>query len=335
MALMGMNIYSPMAAGNGAYIMHRLLESAIPGYRVCAYNPWWTLFPPALYTLCHSGHPDIIHSTPDFAIFSARRHTPLVITFHGYGLDRAMRQQNSPLQNLHYSTDLKWFTRKAIQKASAITAVSRFTAELIRSDTGLQQQIRVIYNGIDEKRFFPAASRHSGEAGIKVLFSGNLINKKGANLLPEIAARLNPGISILYTSGLRGNKHLPAHPALLGTGRVPHEAMPQLYNKCDILLFPTVREGFGLAAAEAMACGLPVVTSNCSSLPELIDQGKGGYLCPPGDVAAFAECINLLADSKGLRKEMGEYNRARVEQDFTLARMVSEYRTLFSEILDK
>jgi glycosyltransferase involved in cell wall biosynthesis len=330
-----MKIYSPLARGNGAHIMHRILESSIPGYQLCAYNPWWTLFPPALYAVCRSGHPDIIHSTPDYAVFSTLRHIPLVITFHGYTLDRAMRQYNSPLQNLHYSTDLKWLTRKAIKSASAITAVSRCTAELVRKDTGLEQKIRVIYNGIDETQFVPTATRETGSQGINVLFSGNLTHKKGANLLPDIAARLNPGIKILYTSGLRSNKRLPAHPALQCMGRVPYEAMPQLYNKCDILLFPTVREGFGLAAAEAMACGLPVVTTDCSSLPELVDDSKGGFLCPAGDAGFFANRINELADSRALRKEMGEYNRTRVEQQFTLKRMISDYIELFEETISR
>ena len=329
-----MNILSPMTTGNGAHVVHQMLEAGIPGYKVCSYNPWWTLAPPVLYTLCRKSRQDIIHTTPDYAVFNTRRHTPLVITFHGYGLDRAMRQYNSPLQNLHYTTDLKWFTRKAILRASSITAVSRFTAELVRSDTGFQQEIRVIYNGIDETRFFPTATRHTERKAINVLFSGNLTRKKGADLLPEIAARLNPGIKILYTSGLRNNKRLPAHPALQCTGRVPHEAMPQLYNKCDILLFPTVREGFGLAAAEAMACGLPVVTTDCSSLPELVDNSMGGFLCPTGNAKFFADRINELADSAPLRRQMGEYNRARVEKKFTLQRMVNEYRELFEETLD-
>lgn len=326
-----MKIYSPIAAGNGAYIMHRTLESAIPGYRVCGYNPWWTVFPPVLYALCRGGHPDIIHCTPDYAAFSSLRKTPLIITFHGYVLDRAIQQYNSPLQNLHYSTDLKWLTRKAILRATSITAVSKFTAELVRSDTGLQRDIRVIYNGIDETQFFPTATGHAGRRGIDVLFSGHLSRKKGADLLPEIAARLNPGIRILYTSGLRSNKHLPAHPAMQCMGRVPHEAMPQLYNNCDILLFPTVREGFGLAAAEAMACGLPVVATDCSSLPELVDDGKGGFLCPAGDAKFFADRINELADSRSLRNEMGEYNRTRVEQQFTRRRMINDYIELFEE----
>ena len=89
----------------------------------------------------------------------------------------------------------------------------------------------------------------------------------------------------------------------------------------------------GLAAAEAMSCGLPVVASNCSSLPELIDDGKGGFLCPVGDVEAFAEKINLLADSPKLRHEMGEYNRSKVEELFTVERMVNEYKDLFEQVL--
>ena len=96
---------------------------------------------------------------------------------------------------------------------------------------------------------------------------------------------------------------------------------------------PTVREGFSLAVLEAMACGLPVVANKCSSLPEQIDDGKGGFLCPVGDVKAFAEKINLLAESPDLRREMGEYNRTKVEKMFTLEKMASEYQKLFEEVL--
>ena len=84
-----------------------------------------------------------------------------------------------------------------------------------------------------------------------------------------------------------------------------------------------------------MACGLPVVATDCSSLPELIDEGKGGFLCPLGDVDAFAEKINFLAENPQLRREMGEYNRAKVEKMFTLERMVAQYQELFDEVLSK
>ena len=75
------------------------------------------------------------------------------------------------------------------------------------------------------------------------------------------------------------------------------------------------------------------MASDCSSWPEQIDDGKGGFLCPVGDVNAFAEKINLLADSPELRREMREYNRAKVEEMFTLDRMVKEYQDLFQEVL--
>ena len=126
---------------------------------------------------------------------------------------------------------------------------------------------------------------------------------------------------------------MPSITGLESIGAVPFKEMQALYRQMDILLMPSVREGFGLAVAEAMACGLPVVASNCSAIPELIDDGKGGFLCPVGDVAAFAEKINFLADSPQLRHEMGEYNRSKVEKMFTLERMVKEYRELFEKVL--
>ncbi|MEJ2730314.1 MAG: glycosyltransferase family 4 protein, partial [Deltaproteobacteria bacterium] len=102
-----------------------------------------------------------------------------------------------------------------------------------------------------------------------------------------------------------------------------------------MLLMPTVREGLSVAVLEAMSSGLPVVASNCSSLPEQIDEGKGGFLCPVGDVQAFAEKINLLADSPKLRRQMGEYNRSRIEKHFSIDKMIAGYEKLFNELLDK
>ena len=157
--------------------------------------------------------------------------------------------------------------------------------------------------------------------------------RKGAHWLPAIAARLNPGIVVHYTSGLGRSQLRPQGPNLFDLGRIAWQTMPELYHGFDMLLSPTVREGLSLSVLEAMACGLPVVASNCSSLPELIDDGQGGFLCPVGDVKAFAEKINLLAHAPELRRRMGEYNRARVEKMFTLDRMVAEYRELFESLL--
>jgi L-malate glycosyltransferase len=329
-----MKITSPMATGNGAYIIHQILGNKIPNYHICGYNPYWTLCPPALPFLCRrQGIPDIIHTTPDYAGFFYRKSIPLVITFHNYVLDRWMRPYSSWLQRIHYTTDLKLFTRLALKKAHTITAVSQFTARLVQQDLKKTFPVRVIYNGVDTNKFTPASTYDSSPKEIQVLFSGNLTRRKGAHWLPLIAKRLKKNIRIYYTQGLRTKKAMPSITGLESIGAVPFKEMQALYRQMDILLMPSVREGFGLAVAEAMACGLPVVASNCSAIPELIDDGKGGFLCPVGDVAAFAEKINFLADSPQLRHEMGEYNRSKVEKMFTLERMVKEYRELFEKVL--
>ncbi|MBQ0725252.1 MAG: glycosyltransferase family 4 protein, partial [Cycloclasticus sp.] len=303
-------------------------------YQVVPYSPYRTLFPPSLVPVGRQLKPTLIHTTPDYAFFHAKKGVPLVLTFHNYVLDDYMRAYSSALQNIHYQTDLKWLTKKAVNLASELTAVSQFTAKLVQKELGLDKEIRVIYNGIDEAVFVPS-SKLANQKNIKVLFSGNLSSRKGAQWLLPILNKLNPNISICYTSGLRNVKALPAHPRLVNLGRVDYADMPALYQSADILLFPTVREGFGLAAAEAMACGLPVVATDCSALPELIDNGTGGFLCGLGKVDDFAEKINFLAGSARLRKEMGAYNREKVERLFTLERMVTAYKVLFEEVIDQ
>jgi len=327
----GRNIISPLASGNGAFVVHKNLEALIPDYKVYPYHPYRTVLPLSLLPIGRKPKPTLIHTTPDYGLFHARKDVPLVLTFHNYVLDAFMQAYSSPLQNLHYQTDLKWFTKKSVSLASTITAVSQFTADLVSKEMALKKTIKVIYNGIDEATFRP--KKKSAQKKIRVLFSGNLTERKGAQWLLPILDKLNNNIEIIYTAGLRGKGDLGFHSRLLNAGKVEYCDMPQLYQSADILLFPTVREGFGLAAAEAMACGLPVVATNCSSLPELVDEGKGGFLCGLGDVDDFAAKINLLADNEIVRREMGDYNRAKVEQMFTLSRMVAEYEELFERVL--
>jgi len=319
-----------MAKGNGAYIVHKLLETKISGYQVEAYNPYLTLFPPLLWKY-RNRVADILHVAPDYAPFFYVKGKPMVLTFHGFSLDRELDAYNTLMQKIHYRTDLKWFTMSALAKASRVVCVSQYLANLVKHETGYKKDIQVIYNGVDENSFLPR-SRSSGKY-IEVLFSGNLISKKGAELLPGIIRRVDDRVRIHYTSGLRaGDQHFE-HPRLIPLGRVPYSEMHNVYPAFDMLLFPTVREGFGMAAIEAMSCGLPVVASNTAALPELVEEGRSGYLCEVGDAEAFASAINHLAENETERRIMGEFNRARVEKFFTLERMAREYARLFDEVL--
>jgi len=323
-----------MATGNGAYVLHRMLENRISGYQLVPYHPSLTLIPLSLKWVPNKcRNPDLIHTTPDYGIFINQKSVPMVLTFHNYVLDSGILPFSSFLQKIHYATDLKLWTRMSMGCADRITAVSCFTANLVKEDMYTAKPVSVIYNGVDENRFAPR-SCHQHDEKIRVFFSGNLTRRKGAHFLPVIADRLSENVEIHFTLGLRTRKNTSLSPKMAPIGAIPFEQMPERYGRMDILLLPTVREGMSLAVLEAMACGLPVVASNCSSLPEQIDDGKGGFLCPVGDVDAFAEKINILADSPRLRKEMGEYNRAKVEKMFTLDRMVKEYQALFEEVKD-
>lgn len=327
-----MRILSPVPTGSGAIVVHQTLEKAIPGYRVSGFNPWWTLFPPALPWLTRAPV-DLIHTAPDYAVFLARRGSPMVVTFHNYVLDPFMRAYSSPLQWLHYRTDLRLFTKCALARAQRVTAVSRFVADLVARDLGFSGNIRVIPNGVDTKTFLPHRSA-VGRATIRVLFGGNLSRRKGANLLPAIAQRLPAGIEIWCATGLRGKKPSVTHDNLRMLGHVPYADMPALYNEVDMLLMPTAREGFGLVVAEAMACGLPVIASDTSTMPELVHEGRGGFLRALDNPSGFADAIARLAAAPELRRMMGEYNRARIEREYTLESMVQAYRALFEEVLD-
>ncbi len=328
------NIISPMPTGNGAYVVHRMLEKGIPGYTVMPYRPLRELFPPSLLTVGRFTRAHLIHTTSDYAIFHVRKDVPVVVTFHHYVIDRFMKDYSSPLRYFHYRTDLRLFTGLAVKCACAVTAVSRFTAGLVKRDLSPRSGVRVIYNGVDHNRFVPAKRKPSGLSGeIRVLFCGNLTSGKGIQWLAPIAERLEPGIKIFFTSGLRPSWLRLDHPRLIPLGPVSHDKMHLVYQDFDMLLFPSVREAFGLVAAEAMACGLPVVATNCSSIPELVDDGRGGFLCPLGNVDDFAEKITHLAHNPSMRREMGQYNRDKVERMFTAERMVGEYRALFSGLL--
>ena len=214
-----------MATGNGAYVIHKELEHALPGYRVLPYHPNWTLFPVFLPLVARIKQASLVHTTPDYAIFFLRRNIPLVVTFHNYVLDPFMKPYSSWFQRIHYATTLRRFTKIAVHKAQAVTAVSRFTADIVRRDLGYEGPLPVIYNGVDTSRFRPSTRAHA-KNDVRVLFSGNLTLRKGAQWLAPIARRLHPNIRIFYTTGLRTKSRLPSGPNLIPIGKVPHAEMP-------------------------------------------------------------------------------------------------------------
>ena len=136
-----------------------------------------------------------------------------------------------------------------------------------------------------------------------------------------------------FQAGLRG-EHERVASNMVALPRLTDDEMVAAYNECDALLFPSRMEGFGYPVAEAMACGKPVVCSNSSSMPELVEHGRGGRLCPVDDVRAFADAVRDLAGTTpSERARMGAFNRQRVLDSFTNERSVQQYEALYRKLL--
>ncbi|MCS6889901.1 MAG: glycosyltransferase family 4 protein, partial [Chloroflexus sp.] len=95
-------------------------------------------------------------------------------------------------------------------------------------------------------------------------------------------------------------------------GYIPEEELPLWYAAATVFVFPSVYEGFGMPPLEAMACGTPVITSNTSSLPEVV--GDAGLMVSPSDTAALAEAIRRLLTDAELRAELRQRGLARARR---------------------
>jgi glycosyltransferase involved in cell wall biosynthesis len=228
------------------------------------------------------------------------------------------------------------YEKKTFALSDAIISVSDFTKNQVKAIFGYDSTR--IYNGIDEKLFYPKKTDIDIPARYKnktiIFFAGNMTKRKGVDLFPEIMEKLGDKFVLLCASGIRKNivKNMQNIKII---GSLSQEELIDYYNLCDIFLFPTRMEGFSLTALEAMACAKPIVTHNCSSLPEVIIDKKGGFLCEVDNVDEIVEKIRILAADSSLRKEMGRFNRERIEKHFTLKQMAENYLNLYREVLRK
>jgi glycosyltransferase involved in cell wall biosynthesis len=200
-------------------------------------------------------------------------------------------------------------------------------------------RLRMVANGVDTELFRPdpAAARDPHE----ILCVGRASDpNKGVRTLLEALALLPPPVHLTLVDDDAPDHAARRRAAELGcadrlrlAGRVPIEELLALYRRAALVVVPSRHEGFGLPAAEAMACGTPVVAAAAGSLPEVVRAGGGGILVEPGSPQALAKGVATLLEQPAARAELGARGRRGVEAAYAWPRVAEATAAVYAELL--
>ena len=203
-------------------------------------------------------------------------------------------------------------TREALLADSILSPSDYVRQSLI--EIGVEaSRIAAVPYGVDVERFRPAPKRAPGK--FRVLFVGQLSQRKGIKYLLEAFRGLHcPDAELLLVGPVIGSgKGLKPYSRLYTrVPPVPHAEMPHWFQQADLFVYPSLHEGSALSIYEALACGLPVITTLHSG--SVVRDGVEGYIVPIRDVEALREKIELLYENAELRGEMSRRARARAEE---------------------
>jgi glycosyltransferase involved in cell wall biosynthesis len=243
---------------------------------------------------------------------------------------------------------LRLMMPRFLAQADRIIAVSENTRRdalrLYRIDP---EKIEVIAQGV-ESRFKPDGDP-ARSAGVRrryalpdrfILCVGTIEPRKNLPTLleayaavraqhPDVGLVIAGGKGWLYEGFFRRLRSLGLERLVTVTGQVPDDDLPALLNAAEVFAYPSVYEGFGLPPLEAMACGVPVLCSNTSSLPEVV--GDAGLQLPPHDVRAWVEALSRVLDDAHLRETLRARGLARARLftwDATARKTLDVYRSV-------
>lgn len=295
---------------------------------------------------------DLLH-IPHLVALPQQLPCPYVVTVHDVleHMYRA-RDQSGLRRSLHFQ-----FTRRALTRAARIFAVSKFTKTEVEKLFGVPgARIEVVYNAIDE-RFLRGHATEADKQSLAerylvnypfILYAGRISPHKNLVRIIEAFSALKaelekedkfPDLKLIIIGD-----ELSKHPDLRRTvirggvqndvrfmGFIPIEVLRIFYDAAKIFVFPSLYEGFGLPPLEAMAHGTPVVTSNTSSLPEVV--GKAAVLVNPENVFEIMRALHRVLVDQALRdklKARGHEQGAKFSWDASARKMLEVYQDVAS-----
>lgn len=253
-------------------------------------------------------------------------------------IESSLKQESFKLNPHHLL--LLYLERRCLEISRCIIANSKMVKnDIVRNYSISPDKISVIYNGVDIERFRPAGDERKKalKAGYRiqeenvVLFVGADFKRKGVDALLQAFSMLDLKETRLIIAGKAGKPEYTAMAEKLGISKNvtfwgPEKEVDKLYALSDLFVLPTIYDPFSNATIEAMASGLPVITTHYNGVSEIIEDGVQGYIVDPLDVELLSARIGAaLADSE----EMGRKARARAEE-CPVENAVSEIVSLIS-----
>jgi len=239
---------------------------------------------------------------------------------------------------------------RTLKTADKIITVSNSTKNDLMNHFNIpKEKIRVIFEAADEK-FKSLNNKETKEVKYKyhlnfpfILYVGGLaVHKNIPALIKAFYKVKKKGIQHkLVITGTKRWKYkeifetidkLDLQNDVVFTGYVSDEDLPALYNAADLFVYPSIYEGFGLPPLEAMACGTPVITSNTSSLPEVV--GDAGIMVDPYDVNGLADAMHEVLANEGLRANMIKNGLERAKM-FSWEKCARETLKVYEEVYNQ
>ena len=265
------------------------------------------------------------------SLFLAKQMQPIptVLTFHGSDVHLFGNQWYSPL------------VRKALLSMDATTAVSNFLSKLALKTYRIPPP-QTIYNFIDTNLFhsnYPSIKPEHIETllvhasnfrPIKNVLKAVQDYDKVCREYPDTELWLiGHGPTCASVKEYVQKNGLEKHVKFLGLRR----DIPQLFSSSDILLSPSIMESFGLTIAEAMSSETAIWASNVGGIPEVVKHGENGFLFPLDDQQTSISYLRTLLDDKLLLRKFKKQGRRRIEEYFTVEKIIQQYETLYYSLL--
>jgi glycosyltransferase involved in cell wall biosynthesis len=292
---------------------------------------------------------DVVHDNQCLAYGIAglsRIGYPTVATIHHpitVDRDAELDAATSFIKNLKVR---RWYSFLGMQKRvsrrlARIITVSECSKRDISKDFGVSEdRFRVVPNGINTDFFYPLPGVKRADNQLLVTNSADTPLKGLRYLLEAVASiRKRRDVRLTVIGAPKKNgvierlaRDLGFNGALQFTGRIEYRDFARYYAEATLAVIPSLYEGFGMPAGEAMACGTPVISTSGGALPEVV--GDAGIIVPPGDKGALEEAILYLLDHPEKRRELGQAGLRRVESAFTWRHAAQKTVDVYREAID-